>query len=120
MVCSEMVEEEEEDYNCGGIIDPCDELKTSKEAEESPMIVEAEPQIENESLKILSTIEDDLTDSSNFIQRKQQENETIMIDDFIETRSTQTIDDYPPENDYKLNDIINFSSPTTYDECPQN
>src|SRR2546430_9583440 len=74
MVCSEMVEEEEEDYNCGRIIDPCDELKTLKEHEESLIVVEAEPRVEFEPLKIISTIEEDLMDSSNLTQRKQQEN----------------------------------------------
>src|SRR3954466_5457812 len=109
MVCGETVEEEE-GYNCGRIINACDELKTSKEAEESPMIVKAEPQFENESLKIISTIEDDSMDSPNFIQHEQQENEIITNDNIIETRSIHTIDDYPPENDYELDDMINFSS----------
>src|SRR5436189_5926498 len=37
-----------------------------------------------------------------------------------ETRSTQSYDEYPPENyHYELHDIINFSSPTTYYEYPQ-
>src|SRR4051812_18498751 len=63
IICSDMVEEKEEDYNCGRIIDHCDELKTSKEAEESPMIVETEPQIEIEPLKIILMIEDDLNES---------------------------------------------------------
>ena len=71
-------------------------------------------------MKIISTIEDDSTDSLNFIQQEQQENEIETNDDIIETRSIQTIDDYTPENDYELNDMINFSSPTTYDEYPQN
>src|SRR4051812_1918066 len=42
-----------------------------------------------------------------------------MIDDIVETHSTQTIDDYTLENDYELNDIINFSSPLNYYEYPQ-
>ena len=124
-VCSEMVEEEEDDNNLGWgwqIDKPCDDLRISnvaEEGEECPSVVEAEPQFENETFTMKSMIEDDLTDSSNIIQQVQQENEIAMIDDIIETHSTQTIDDYTFENNYELNGIISFSSPTTYDEYPQ-
>src|SRR5436189_3585436 len=108
MVCGEMIEEEEDDNNLGWgwkIDNPCDDLRISnivKEGEESLSVVEAEPQFENETFMMKSTIEDDLNDSPNFIQQEQQENEIVTIDDIIETRFTQMIDDYTPENDYEL------------------
>src|SRR4051812_21375936 len=64
--------------------------------------------------------EEDFNKTLNLIQQEQHGNESEMTEDLIETRSTQSYDEYPSESYYyELDDIINFSSPTTYYEYPQ-
>src|SRR4051812_35554564 len=114
MVCSEMVEEEDDDYNWGGIIDPCDEskvLNVEEDLKESHIVVKAEHLKEYEENLINFPI-DNQQEQQNF----EIENKTDVSDNMTESRSNQTYDHYLSEDDFEMNDVINFKSlMTKYD-----